>query len=120
MGVSDGERYGTSVIDFGEKALWEEAVGVRESGGNNVWEGPLDVSGKRVGCWGVPDGIEPTGRIGEGGGGFCSCVFCSGHVAGRGLLALTPRRGPGGAGRLSVGGEVFGSELGVEGGRGED
>ena len=91
VGVSDGEGYGASVIDCGEETFGEEAVGVGESGGDDVWEGSLDISSERVGCWGVPDGIEPAGRIGERGRGFCSRVFFSGHTAGGGLSALALR-----------------------------
>ena len=73
-----------------------------------------------MGGWGVPDGIEATGGIREGGRGFCSRVLFFGYLSGRGLFALALRGGPGGAGRLGVGREVFGSEFRVEGGRGED
>ena len=73
-----------------------------------------------MGDWGVSDGIETAGCIGEGGRSFCSRVLLSGQIAGGGLFTLALRGGPGGAGRLSVGGEVFGSELGVEGGGGKN
>ena len=36
MGVTDGKGFGTSVIDFGKEAFGREAVGVRESGSNDV------------------------------------------------------------------------------------
>ena len=118
VGVSDGERYGTPVIDLGKETFGEKAVGVCEGGGNDVRESSFDAGSERVGRRGVSDGVEPTGRVGER-GGFCSPVFLSGYFVGRGLLAFALWGGPGGAGRLSVGGEVFGSELGVEGGRGK-
>ena len=36
MGVSPGEGYGTSVIDFGYEAFGEEAVRLSEGGGEDV------------------------------------------------------------------------------------
>ena len=44
IGVRDGEGYGTSVIDFGKETFGEEAVGVREGGGDNIGEGSLDAN----------------------------------------------------------------------------
>ena len=82
VGVSDGDGYGTSVIDFGKEAFGEEAVGVRERGGNNVWEGSLDFRSEGMGCWGVPNSIETAGGVGERGGRLCSRVFYLGHIAG--------------------------------------
>ena len=70
-------------------------------------------------CRGVSDGVEATGRMGERGGGFCNRVFFSGHVASGGPFAFALGGGPGGAGRLGVGGEVFWFEVWVEGGRGK-
>ena len=69
-----------------------------------MWEGSFDVGSEGVGGWGVSDGIETTGRIGEGGGGFCSRILFSGHFFGGGLFTLALLGGPGGAGHLSVGG----------------
>ena len=39
MGVSPGEGYGTSVIDFGYEAFGEEAVRLGEDCGDDVGEG---------------------------------------------------------------------------------
>ena len=44
VGVGDGDGYGASVIDLGEKTFGEEAIGVREGGGDDVREGSLDTS----------------------------------------------------------------------------
>ena len=89
VGVRDGEGYGASVIYLGEEALGEEAFGFSEGGGNNVWEGSLDISSEGVGGWAVSDGIETVERIGERGRGFCSRVLLSGHIAGGALFAFT-------------------------------
>ena len=66
--------------------------------------------------WGVSDGVETAGRIGERWGGFCSRVLFPGYLVGRGLFAFALCGGTGGAGRLGVGGEVFWPEFRVEGG----
>ena len=88
MGVRNGEGYGSSVIDFGAEPFGEEAVEVCERRSDDVWEGPLNASSKGVKCWGVSDGVEMVGRIGEGGGSFCSHVCLLGYIPCRGLFAL--------------------------------
>ena len=73
-----------------------------------------------MGGWGVSDGVELAGRIGERWGGLCSRVFLSGYPVGPALFAFALWGGACGAGCLGVGGEVFWSELRVEGGRGKN
>ena len=71
--------------------------------------------------WSVSNGIKPAGCVREGTGGFCRGVFSAGHVVGRGSLSFAlSLGGPGGAGRLGIGGEVLRSEVGVLGGGGEN
>ena len=65
MGVSPGEGYGTSVIDFGYESFGEEAIRLSEGGGDDVREGFGDAWGLGVkGGRGV-DGEETTGGIRE-------------------------------------------------------
>ena len=63
MGVSPGERYGTSVIDFGYEACGDKPVRLSEGGGDDVGRGRgyglgLDVRGGRG-----ANGKEMTGGI---------------------------------------------------------
>ena len=50
VGVGSGKGDGVSVIDLGDEAFWEEAVGFREGGSSNIREGGGYTLGKGVGC----------------------------------------------------------------------
>ena len=69
-GVSAGEGYCASVIDLDSKTFVEEAVGICESGGNDVREGCGNAGCLGVGYGSLSDGKETTGGEGEGGRGF--------------------------------------------------
>ena len=70
MGVGAGEGYCASVIDFDSEAFGEEAVGIREGGGDDVWEGSGDAGWQWVRQGSFSDGEEATRGEGEGGRGF--------------------------------------------------
>jgi len=50
VGVGSGEGDGASLVDLGDEAFWEEAVGFREGGGSDSWEGGGYALGKGMGC----------------------------------------------------------------------
>ena len=50
VGVSSSGGDGCSVVDFGDEALWEEAVGLREGGSSNIGEDGGYALDKGVGC----------------------------------------------------------------------
>ena len=70
--------------------------------------------------WGVSDGVEASGRIGEGGRGSCSRILLQGYFFGGGVFSLAFLEGRGGAGRWGIYGEILQSEVRVKGSRGED
>ena len=77
MGVSPGEGYGTSVIDFGCEAFGEEAVGLGEGSGDDVREDfdyalGLGMRGRRG-----ANGEETTGGIRERGDLFKGVILFS-------------------------------------------
>ena len=68
---------------------------------------------------GRADGKETSGDVGEGGGLFKGVVRFSRDLCSRGLFAFLVFGAPPGAGRLSIGGEVFRLVVWVLGGMGE-
>jgi len=50
VGVGSSEGDGASVVDFGDKTFWEDAVGFREGGSSDIGEGGGYALGKGVGC----------------------------------------------------------------------
>jgi len=57
-GVGSSEGDGASIIDPGDEAFWEEAVGFREGGSSNIGEGGGYAMGKGVGCGAGPRSAE--------------------------------------------------------------
>ena len=77
MGVSTGEGYGTSVIDFGYEAFGEEAVRLGEGCGEDVGDGFDYALGLGVRGEGATNGEEPTGGIRERGDFFVGVILFS-------------------------------------------
>ena len=69
-GVSAGDGYCASVIDFDPEAFRQEVVRFCDSGGDDVREGFGNAGCLGVGQGSFSDGKETTGGKGEGGRGF--------------------------------------------------
>ena len=59
VGVGSSEGDGATVIELGDDASWEQAVGFRQGGSSNIGEGADYALGKDVGC-GFGSGSEES------------------------------------------------------------
>ena len=119
VGVGAGKGYGTSVIDFGDKPLGEEAVGFGEGGGDKVGKDFDNALCLGVRGRGGANREERSRGIGEGGDSFKGVVCLSRKLFSRVLLDILALGAPPGAGRLGVDGEMFRLVIRVLGGRGK-